>query len=80
MFDCLNSIKVPSEYYSNIQRIINMEVKKFTNLKSHDCHVLMKQLLSVALRGILLENVRLTSSSHVRSSVQFHRRQSTRTI
>ena len=35
------------------------ERKKFTNLKSHDCHVLMTQLLSVALRGILPENVRL---------------------
>src|SRR3954463_16479108 len=33
--------------------------KKFQNLKSHDCHVLMTQLLPVALRGILPENVRL---------------------
>jgi hypothetical protein len=30
--------------------------KKFTNLKSHDYHVLMTQLLPVALREILLEN------------------------
>ena len=29
------------------------------NLKSHDCHVIMTQLLSVALRGLLPENVRL---------------------
>ena len=36
-----------------------MKEKKFTNLKSHDCHVLMTQLLPVALRGILPENVRL---------------------
>jgi hypothetical protein len=36
-----------------------MKDKKFQNLKSHDCHVLMTQLLSVALRGILPENVRL---------------------
>ena len=35
------------------------ERKKCTNLKSHDCHVLMTQLLLVALRGILTENVRL---------------------
>ena len=38
---------------------IKHEGKKFTNLKSHDCHVLMTQLLPVALRGILPENVRL---------------------
>jgi hypothetical protein len=37
----------------------NMEEKKFTNLKSHNCHVLMTQLLPVALRGILSENERL---------------------
>ena len=59
MFDCLNSMKVPSGYSSNMQGRINMKEKKFTNLKSHDCHVLMTQLLPVALRGILPENVRL---------------------
>ena len=59
MFDCLNSMKVPSGYSSNMQEKINMKVKKFTNLKSHDCDILMTQLLPVALRGILPENVRL---------------------
>src|SRR3954463_6008564 len=33
--------------------------KKFQNLKSHDCHVIMTQLLPIALRGILPENVRV---------------------
>ena len=37
-----------------------MQEKKLTNLKSHDCHVLMTELLQIVLRGILLENVRLT--------------------
>ena len=59
LFDCLNSVKVPSGYSSNIQGRINMKEKKFTNLKFHDCHVLMTQLLPVALRGILSENARL---------------------
>ena len=59
MFDWLNSMKVPSSYSSNMQGRINMREKKFTNLKSHDCHVLMTQLLPDALRGILPENVRL---------------------
>jgi hypothetical protein len=58
-FDCLNSIKVPSGYSSNIKGIINMKDKKFTNLKAHDCHMLMTQLLPVVLRGVLLDNVRL---------------------
>jgi hypothetical protein len=40
-FECLSSIKVPSGFSSNIKGIINMAEKKFQNLKSHDCHVLM---------------------------------------
>jgi hypothetical protein len=58
-FECLSSIKVPSGFSSNIKGIINMAEKKFQNLKSHDGHMLMTQLLLVALRGILPENVRV---------------------
>ena len=36
-----------------------MAEKKFQNLKSHDCHVIMTQLLPIALRGLLPENVRV---------------------
>jgi hypothetical protein len=41
MFECLNSIMVPSSFSSNVKGIINMAEKKFLNLKSHDCHVLI---------------------------------------
>jgi hypothetical protein len=57
MFECLNNIKVPPSLSSNVKGIINVAEKKFLNLKSHDCHVLMTQLLSVILRGILPPNV-----------------------
>ena len=40
MFHCMNSIKVPSGYSSNIKGLINMKDKKFTNLKAHDYHML----------------------------------------
>jgi hypothetical protein len=60
MFECLSSINVPSGYSSNIKGILNMLEKKITNLKSHDCDMLMTQLLLVALHGILPKNVRLT--------------------
>ncbi|XP_052137571.1 uncharacterized protein LOC127756216, partial [Oryza glaberrima] len=60
MFECLESIKVSSGYSTNIKRIISTKEKKFTNLKSHDCHVLMTQLLPVLIRGILPDNVRAT--------------------
>jgi hypothetical protein len=59
-FECLSSIKVPFGFLLNIKGIINMVEKKIQNLKSLDCHILMTQLLLVALRGILPENVRLT--------------------
>jgi hypothetical protein len=60
MFECLNGIKVPSGYSSNVKRLLNLKEKKLTHVKSHDSHVLMMQLLPVALRGILLDNVRAT--------------------
>ena len=44
--ECLKGIKVPQGYSSNV--------------KSLDCHVLMQQLLLVAIRGILPKNVRHT--------------------
>ena len=39
-----------------------MSVKdlKLVSLKSHDCHVLMQQLLLVTVRGVLSEKVRLS--------------------
>ena len=61
MFECLASIKVLSRFSSNIKGIINVPEKKFLNLKSHDCDVLMMQLLLVALRGILPLNIRLAT-------------------
>jgi hypothetical protein len=60
MFECLNSIKVPTGYSSNVKRLINMQDKKFGHVKSHDCHVLMTQLLPIVLRGVLPSNVRKT--------------------
>ena len=52
-------MKVPSGFSSNIKGIINMAEKNFQNLKAHDCHVIMTQLLPVALRGLLPNNVRV---------------------
>ncbi|MFI3444055.1 hypothetical protein, partial [Klebsiella pneumoniae] len=51
MFECLESIKVPFGYSTNIKRIISTKEKNITNLKSHDCHVLMTQLLPIIIRG-----------------------------
>ena len=58
--ECLQSIKVPHGYSSNVKRLVSVKDFKLVGLKSHDCHVLMQQLLPLAIRGILPNNVRKT--------------------
>jgi len=55
---CLQGVKVPQGYSSNIKCLVSMEYLKLTGLKSHDCHVLMQDLLPVAIRGILPKNIK----------------------
>jgi hypothetical protein len=59
MFECLN--KGPIWLLLECKGIINVAEKKFVNLKSHDCHMLMTQLLSVTLRAILPPNIQLAT-------------------
>ena len=49
---------MPQGYSSNIKTLVSMTDLKLVGLKSHDCHVLMQQLLPVAIRGILPKKVR----------------------
>lgn len=58
MCKCLHGIKVPSGYSANIKRLVNMKDLKLTGMKSHDCHVMMTQMLPIAIRGILPPKVR----------------------
>jgi hypothetical protein len=55
-----HELKVPTGYCSNIRRLANMKDLKFNMhlMKAHNCHVIMTQLLPVAIRGVLLEKVR----------------------
>ena len=46
-------------YCSNISNCIALEECKIIEFKSHDCHVLMQQLLLVAIRGILPKGPRI---------------------
>ncbi|KAL8156030.1 hypothetical protein AgCh_001196 [Apium graveolens] len=54
----LSSMKLPYGHSSNIKNFVSMPDMKFFGLKSHDCHILLQQLLQVAIRGILPKNVR----------------------
>ena len=49
---------MPQGYYSNIKSLVQLKDLKLVGLKSHDCHVLMQQLLIVAIRDIFLKKVK----------------------
>lgn len=58
MCKCLHGIKVASSYSANIKRLVNKKDLKLTGMKAHDCHVMMKHMIPIAIRGILLPKVR----------------------
>lgn len=53
----LNGVKFPDGYASDIRRNVQVNEKKIIGLKSHDNHVILQQLLPLAVRRILPENV-----------------------
>ena len=53
----LQKVRVLDGYASNISRCVQFKDRTISSLKSHDNHVLMQQLLPIALRGSLLNNV-----------------------
>jgi ssDNA-binding Zn-finger/Zn-ribbon topoisomerase 1 len=53
----LGNVKAPDECSSNISRCVHLKQRKIFGLKSYDGHVLMQQLLPVALRGSLPDRV-----------------------
>jgi hypothetical protein len=58
--NCLHGIKVPTGYSDNVYGIVNMKTLKVRFKKSHDCHILIGQFLSIANRDILSVKVRDT--------------------
>ncbi|KAA0053557.1 hypothetical protein E6C27_scaffold190G001230 [Cucumis melo var. makuwa] len=54
----LSEMKVPRGYSSNVTNLVSIEDSKLNGLKSHDCHVLLQQLLPVAIRSVLPKHVR----------------------
>ena len=50
-------VKVANGYTSNIARCIQVNERNIFGLKSHDYHVLMQQLLPLAIHGVLHKNV-----------------------
>ena len=53
------SVRVPDGYTSNISRCVTNN-HKLKGMKSHDCHVLLHKILSVAILPYLTKNIRGT--------------------
>lgn len=52
VYKFLEELRVPDGYSSNFSKCANSEKRKIWGLKSHDCHVLLEQLLPLAIRGV----------------------------
>ncbi|KAF5442008.1 hypothetical protein F2P56_036986 [Juglans regia] len=53
----IKNVKVPDGYSSNVSRCVKLEHRTIVGMKSHDSHILMQQLLPIALRGSLPKKV-----------------------
>ncbi|WMV18529.1 hypothetical protein MTR67_011914 [Solanum verrucosum] len=53
----LANLKVPDAFSSNISRCVNVLEKKIHGLKCHDHHVLLQDILPIAIRGLLPKEV-----------------------
>ncbi|GLU11621.1 hypothetical protein SLE2022_283550 [Rubroshorea leprosula] len=56
-FKVLKDLRAPDELSSNVSRCVQLKPHKLIGLKSHDCHVLMLELLPIALRKSLPDEV-----------------------
>ncbi|XP_074377850.1 uncharacterized protein LOC141719377 [Apium graveolens] len=54
------NMKLSYGHVSNIKNYVSMADLKIYGLKSHDCHILLQQLLPVAIRSVLPKHVRVT--------------------
>ncbi|GJY64926.1 retrovirus-related pol polyprotein from transposon TNT 1-94 [Tanacetum coccineum] len=53
-------IKVLSGYSANIKNLVSMKDLKLLGMKSHDCHILLTQMIPIAIRGLMPSPVRQT--------------------
>jgi hypothetical protein len=53
----IKDVRVPDGYASNVFCCVNLKARIIVGMKSHDNHILMQQLLPIALRGSLEKKV-----------------------
>ena len=47
----LKDVKMPDGYVTNISSCVNLKDRKISGLKSHDCHILIEDLLPLVLKA-----------------------------
>ncbi|KAL0434356.1 UNVERIFIED_CONTAM: hypothetical protein Slati_2769900 [Sesamum latifolium] len=53
----ITRLKFPHGYASNLVRCVGMKELRLHGMKSHDCHVFIQKLISIAFREMLPESV-----------------------
>lgn len=46
-------LNVPDSFSSNISCCVNLKERKLSGLKSHDCYVILNDILPLALQGLV---------------------------
>ncbi|CAH9075324.1 unnamed protein product, partial [Cuscuta epithymum] len=57
IMDWIASIRFPDGYTSNFRRCISADSLRVVHMKSHDCHVFMQRLITIAFREMVPKNV-----------------------
>jgi len=57
VYKWLKSLCFPDGHASNISRLVNMEECRLYGMKSHDCHMFMQTLISIAYRDLLSKGI-----------------------
>jgi len=57
LFDWIRTLKFSDGYALNLGRCVDVRNASLHNMKSHECHVFMQRLLSVAFKDLLPNNV-----------------------
>lgn len=53
IFEWVHNLKFPDGYASKLSKCFNKQTLKVSNMKSHDCHVFLQRLLTVAFADFL---------------------------
>ncbi|XP_074323948.1 uncharacterized protein LOC141660863 [Apium graveolens] len=59
MLSYLMHMKLPYGHASNIKNCVSIDELKMFGMKSHDCHIMLQQLLPIAIRAVLPKNFRV---------------------